>query len=113
VGTDQETLTTDPDQVRREVDPQESAQLFHRCVAGRLPLRSSVVKSLSCMYTVVPGHGFLVDRHPDHPNLLLALACSAHGFKHSPAVGESIAQWMVDGESAIDLSEFSLARFGI
>ena len=42
--------------------------------------------------------------------VLIASPCSGHGFKHSAAIGEALAQWVVDGESTLDLSPFRLAR---
>jgi glycine/D-amino acid oxidase-like deaminating enzyme len=34
------------------------------------------------------------DRHPEHDTVLIVSPCSGHGFKHSPAVGEAVAQWV-------------------
>jgi sarcosine oxidase len=34
-----------------------------------------------------------------------------HGFKHSMAIGEAVAQVIHDGKSEIDLSPFNLIRF--
>jgi sarcosine oxidase len=70
-----------------------------------------VIKSARCLYTVTPDHQFIIDRHPEHSNVLLASPCSGHGFKHSAAIGESLAQWATDGRPAIDLSAFALRRF--
>jgi sarcosine oxidase len=41
--------------------------------------------------------------------VLFASACSGHGFKHSAALGEALAQTLAGGGSKIDLSPFSLA----
>ncbi len=78
---------------------------------GRLPLGPAVVKSAGCLYTVTPDNQFIIDKHPERPDVLLASPCSGHGFKHSAAIGESLAQWVTDGKSAIDLSAFALDRF--
>lgn len=37
---------------------------------------------------------------------------SSHGFKHSAAVGEALAEMTVDGRTQFDLSAFGLERFG-
>jgi sarcosine oxidase len=37
-------------------------------------------------------------------------ACSGHGFKHSPAIGEAVAQWLTGRQPAIDLSAFSFSN---
>jgi sarcosine oxidase len=65
----------------------------------------------TCLYTVTPDAGFVIDRHPEMDNVIFVSACSGHGFKHSAAIGEALAQWLVVGKSDLDLSRFSFARF--
>jgi sarcosine oxidase len=110
VATEQYETSCDPD-LLANVTPEESQRMFDDCVKGRLPLSSVVVKSAACLYTVTSDHQFIVDKHPEYPNVLLASPCSGHGFKHSAAIGESLAQWTTDGASEIDLSAFALSRF--
>ena len=50
----------------------------------------------------------MIDRHPEHEAVVLVSACSGHGFKHSAAIGEAVAQLLMRGEAEIDLSPFSL-----
>ena len=52
----------------------------------------------------------MIDRHPEHDNVLIVSACSGHGFKHSPAIGEAVAQWLTGRAPDIDLSAFSFDR---
>jgi sarcosine oxidase len=42
---------------------------------------------------------------------MIASPCSGHGFKHSAAIGEALAEQVIDGKSKIDVSSFSLKRF--
>ena len=49
---------------------------------------------------------------PDSERVMVASPCSGHGFKHSAAIGEALADWATKGESRHDLSAFGLARFG-
>jgi sarcosine oxidase len=111
VATEQYERSCDSDDLFADVTPLESQHTFDDCVKGRLPLSSAVVKSAACLYTVTPDHQFIIDRHPEFPAVLLASPCSGHGFKHSAAIGESLAQWAIDGASKIDLSAFALSRF--
>ena len=37
--------------------------------------------------------------------------CCVGGLSASPALGEAIAEWIVDGAPTLDLSEISTARF--
>jgi sarcosine oxidase len=68
------------------------------------------VRTVSCLYTCAAGSRFLIDRHPEHDNVVIVSACSGHGFKHSPAIGEAVAQWLGDGHSTIDLAPFRFAK---
>jgi len=42
--------------------------------------------------------------------VLLASPCSGHGFKHSAAIGETLAELALTGQSAIDISPFAIDR---
>ena len=66
----------------------------------------------SCLYTVTPDANFVIDVHPDNERILIASPCSGHGFKHSAAIGEALAEQVIDGKSQIDISSFSMKRFG-
>jgi sarcosine oxidase len=59
---------------------------------------------------VTPDFGFVVDAHPDHDDVVLASPCSGHGFKHSPAIGEMLADMVLGRTPRFDLSPFRLAR---
>jgi sarcosine oxidase len=71
---------------------------------------SELQDSETCFYTSTPDHGFLLDWHPDIPELFLVSACSGHGFKHALGIGETIAA-LLTGKPVPDLSVFSLDRF--
>ena len=60
---------------------------------------------------MAPDFGFVINTHPDSDRVILVSPCSGHGFKHSPAIGESLAH--LTGNDAVrpDLSAFRLARF--
>jgi len=54
------------------------------------PLRRAVV----CLYTNTRDEHFLIDRHPAHPQVWVTSACSGHGFKFAPVIGEMVADLM-------------------
>ncbi len=111
VGTEQYASTTTPDAVQRVVDAAESAELHRRHVAGRLlGLTPRCVRAAACLYTVMPDAGFLIDTLPDASGVLVASACSGHGFKHSAGLGEVLAARATGGLAAEPA--FALARFG-
>jgi sarcosine oxidase len=104
--------TIEPDHVERRIGEAEAGEMHASHVAGRLNgLSPDAVKSITCLYTVTPDSNFLIDRHPDNERILVASPCSGHGFKHSAAIGEALAQTVVEGRSTIDLSAFALSRF--
>jgi sarcosine oxidase len=88
---------------RAEID-----RMYAQCVAPHLPwLGPEPVKTVSCLYTSTRGSRFVIDRHPARDSVLIVSACSGHGFKHSPAIGEAVAQWLTGDEPDVDLSAFS------
>ena len=63
-----------------------------------------------CQYENSSNGDFLIDLHPDWPNVLLAGGGSGHGFKHGPEVGRyAAARLFGDVE---DEARFSLATKG-
>ena len=100
----------DPDSVDR-TEPKARIdatfqEYFGHCFPDFLP---RCLKTRVCFYTEVEGGRFVIDRVPGNDRVLFASACSGHGFKHSAALGEALAQTLVAGHSEIDLSPFTLA----
>jgi 4-methylaminobutanoate oxidase (formaldehyde-forming) len=48
---------------------------------------------------------------PGAEGFFIAGGCNVSGLSVSPAVGEAVAAWMVDGAPPLDLAELSLERF--
>jgi sarcosine oxidase len=112
IASEQYEETIAPDACEREVTVQEISETYENLVAPHISgVAARCLKSATCLYTVTPDAGFVIDRHPDHDNVFLVSPCSGHGFKHSAAIGEALAQWTLDGKTAFDLSAFSFARF--
>jgi sarcosine oxidase len=87
-------------------------ELYTSLVAPHLEgVAPRCIKTVPCLYTVTPDFHFIIDRHPAMDRVIVASPCSGHGFKHSAAIGESLAEWVVDGSPRIDLSTFGLGRF--
>ncbi len=109
VASEQFRDATAPDACPREVTAQQSGQLHARFLARRLPgLRSAAVRATACLYTSTADSGFAIGAHPDDAGLLVVSPCSGHGFKHSAAIGEAVAQLALTRTSAIDLQPFAL-----
>ena len=111
VATEQFTAISDPDRVQRSVSAEETRSMYNDYIQGRLPgISDRCIARASCLYTTTPDSNFVIDVHPDNERIIIASPCSGHGFKHSAAIGEALAQQVIDGESKIDLSSFTLNR---
>jgi sarcosine oxidase len=112
IATEQYAAETSPERVSREVTAAETAEMFERFVAPFFPdARPRCVRSAVCLYTMTPDFGFVVDRLPGAERVIVASPCSGHGFKHSAALGEAIADLAEGRASRFDLSAFALSRF--
>jgi sarcosine oxidase len=112
IASESYDATTTADTVSHEVSDDEKNAMYDDYVAPYVAgVSRSCLKAASCLYTVTPDFGFIIDRHPDSERVIIVSPCSGHGFKHSPAVGEAIAEMIVEGRSRIDLSPFALKRF--
>ena len=108
VATEQYDTTTTPETVNRNASPEEIAEVWRDYVAPFFPgVTSECTKSAVCLYTCTEDTRFVVDRLPGHDNIIVASPCSGHGFKHSAAMGEAIAQTVLAGRSDLSLAPFA------
>jgi sarcosine oxidase len=113
VATEQYETRTSPDTVNREVERTESDEMYRKHVKGRLAgAAPRVSQAAACLYTTTPDRGFIIDRHPRLDRVHVVSACSGHGFKHSAGIGDAVAERLTGGRNQVDLSGFSIARFG-
>lgn len=110
VAGEQLAQSCDPDGLDRVVGSAET-EAFWRQAAQFLPLAPTPLKQATCLYTLTPDFDFIIDRHPLHSQVVFASACSGHGFKHSAAVGEILAELALTGHSTLDIAPFSLGRW--
>ena len=112
VATGQYQKTTTAQTIDRQVSQTEKDHMFNDFVAGRLNGVTNTCQIASaCMYTNTPDGDFIIDKYPESDRVTLISACSGHGFKHSAAIGEAVAEMLSDGRSSFNLNEFSLDRF--
>ena len=64
-----------------------------------------------CIYTLTPDELFVFDRSSNLPNVFHANACSGHGFKFAPAIGQVLAEQGIGLRSSVDLGAFAFDRF--
>jgi sarcosine oxidase len=98
-----------PDAIDDTVATTESAAMY--ALAGpHLRIGRECLRAVACKYTVTPDFQFIIDRAAESDRVWFASACSGHGFKHSAAVGEALAEIAAQGSTHFDLSPFRLAR---
>jgi sarcosine oxidase len=112
IATEQYEATTTAAAVDRAVSDEEKRAMYEDYVAPYIAgVSNRCLRATSCLYTVTPDFGFVIDTHPDSKRVIIVSPCSGHGFKHSPAIGEALADLAIDRATAVDLSSFSLRRF--
>ena len=64
-----------------------------------------------CMYTMTPDKHFILDRHPEYPNVVVAAGFSGHGFKFASVIGEIMADLATEGQTSLPIEIFKIDRF--
>ena len=86
-GLHQSGAPTDPDAKRIGLNNPEAIAAW---VARHFPfVDSTPVGAETCMYTTTSDDRFVLERHG---RIVVGSACSGHGFKFAPAVGELVAE---------------------
>jgi len=102
----------DPEAMNREPEPADEA-LLRAFTARYFPEAAGPTMALrACLFTNTPDEHFVLDRHPIHPQVILASPCSGHGFKFCSVIGEILADLAERGETGHDIGLFRLGRFG-
>lgn len=70
---------------------------------------SDIAEANACLYTMTADRRFVLGPLPWAPRVVVAAACSGHGFKFGPAVGEAVADWC-SGKTRHDLDFIGVAR---
>lgn len=103
-------VVDDPTGVDRTFSPGESdaVETFVQQTLRHVephPLRHSV-----CLYTMSPDGHFLIDRHPEHANVVFGAGFSGHGFKFTPVIGEALADLVIDRTTSLPIDFLRLNR---
>ncbi len=108
VAPDRHGAAFDPDTGSRVITP-ETLSRVRDFVGRRFPAlkEAPLVGSEVCQYENTSNGDFLIDRHPERENVWLVGGGSGHGFKHGPAVGDYVAERILQGGAPE--ARFSLA----
>jgi len=105
--------TTEAQHLNREVDMARDVAPLVRAMDGWMPGAAAAFREAKpCMYALTPDQHFIIDRHPQHPKLVLCGGFSGHGFKFAPVIGEIVADLALEGGSQHEIGFLSLRRFG-
>jgi sarcosine oxidase len=90
---------SDPNHVPRELrndDEQNLRPFLDHLFPGALGHRSA---GKVCLYENSADRHFILDRHPEHPQVIFACGGSGHGFKFASVAGEIAADLAMTGNS--------------
>jgi sarcosine oxidase len=100
-----------PDEIDREVRAEDElpARAF---LASHLPSANGPLRrAQTCIYTLSPDRHFIIDVHPEHPNVSFAAGFSGHGFKFASVVGEILADLAERGSTKHPIDMFRCGRW--
>jgi sarcosine oxidase len=106
-------VVDDPLAVDRGPDAADQ-RAVSECIAEFLPgVRPQATSQAICMYTMTPDAHFVVDRHPEHPQVVFAAGLSGHGFKFTSVLGETLSELALDGRARLPIEFLSIDRAGL
>jgi len=101
----------DPLSVDRDSDPADERLLVDFLQAYLPGVSDRRTHWSVCLYTMTPDGHFIVDAHPEYPQVILAAGLSGHGFKFAPVLGEALADLALRGQTDLPIGFLSLRRF--
>ena len=106
-----EQAIDDPASMDRDCHPEDEA-ILRAFVRRYFPDGDGPTLSMhTCLFTNTPDTHFVIDAHPDYPNVFIAGGFSGHGFKFCSVVGEILADLAQNGSTRHDISLFRATRF--
>lgn len=101
------TAANTVDRVIHERDIAPVRDLLHRWLPDHV---GEHAESAVCLYTNTPDGHFILDRHPEHRQIVLGSPCNGFGFKFSSASGEILAALATDATPPVDPAPWRLSR---
>jgi sarcosine oxidase len=94
-------------------EPNETDEAILRDYAEKyFPNGSGPTMSLkTCMFTNTPDDHFIIDLHPNYPQVSIAAGFSGHGYKFASVVGEIMADLATQQQTEHNIDLFRLTRF--
>ena len=63
------------------------------------------------MYTMTPDEHYIIEPHPEYPQVVYGCGCSGTSYKFSGVIGEMLADLALTGATAYDMGFISSRRF--
>jgi sarcosine oxidase len=112
IGIEQIDEQSNPNVALRPSTDEESRELLIKMrnyLDWDFSVHEKMLGHAACHYTMTPDSHFRMGFVPGtQDTVYIASACSGHGFKHSAALGEAIAQQLLADEPSLSLDPFSL-----
>jgi sarcosine oxidase len=101
----------DPNRMDRECHPRDE-KVLREAIRKYFPdADGPTIAMKTCLFSNTEDEHFILDLHPDFPEVSIAAGFSGHGFKFCPVVGEIMADLALNGGSeSFDLGLFKLKR---
>jgi sarcosine oxidase len=103
---------TDAATVDRRARDEEATAVVDFAREALPDMTARILDRAVCLYSMTPDRDFIVDRYPEHANVVVAAGFSGHGFKFAPVIGEMLADLALDS-AARPMARFALKRFGV
>ncbi len=98
-----DTYDRQPSQFDEEVLREFASRYFPEGAGPTMILKS-------CMFTNSPDRHFIIDLHPEYPQISFAAGFSGHGYKFASVIGEVMADLAERQDSRHNISLFNIAR---
>ena len=87
---------TDPDSIDSEIQDADVRPMRDFARDNLHGVTGDMVAARVCMYTNTPDDRFIVARDASLPGVIILSACSGHGFKFAPVMGELMTGALLD-----------------
>jgi sarcosine oxidase len=102
----------DPDDFRRQISLEEVEKIRDRLARAIPGLNGRLLGASACLYTNTNDENFAIGPLAGG-RVIVASACSGHGFKMSSVVGEILADLAIDGRTRHPIGFLALDRPGL
>jgi len=98
----------DPENANRSVDDEQIVACRDVCRRFVPDLADGeLVHTKVCLYDMTENSDFVLDRDPDHPEVVYGYGFSGHGFKFAPLIGRLLSDLTLDKEPSSPIEKFS------